>query len=226
MDEHQLADAAERLSRTLTPEELDETLRRITRGAVESLPEVHHASITIEHADGRLETAASTDDVAAALDARQSALGEGPAWEAARTDEQVVAADLAEDARFPAYSSAAEAAGVRAQAAVRLFTDGRCCGALNLYSRDRGAFTDLTELADLFARHSSAAAAQARELEVVRATALAAELVGRAVGVAMERYGFTQRGAFAFLTRLAEHHRVETPTVAQALIVASDRRAD
>lgn len=226
MDERFLVDAAETLSRSLTPTALDETLRRITRGAVDALPGVDHASITVRHDDGRLESVAPTDDVAATLDARQFSLEQGPCYEAATRGDHVVAPDLATEERFAAYAAEAAAVGVAAQVGLRLFTAEDRHGVLNLYSRVPGTFANVTELGDLFNQRSDAAASHARELEAVRAAAREAELVGRAVGIVMERYGFSQQDAFAFLTRLADHHHVEPRQVAEALIAASNGRAD
>ena len=52
------------------------------------------------------------------------------------------------------------------------------------------------------------------------------EKVGKAVGATMERYEFTDERAFAFLTRLAQHHDVPLPVVADAIITASETRGD
>lgn len=88
------------LHAALAPGDLAQTLRRVTDAAVELLPDVDGATITIEHANGRYETAAATGsvdagqepaggadagtpeltaDTAARLDRVQQALDEGPA---------------------------------------------------------------------------------------------------------------------------------------------------
>ena len=88
------------LHAALTPGDLTQTLRRVTDAAVELLPDVDGATITVEHADGRFETAAATGsvdagpepaggvgvaapelaaDTAARLDRLQQAFDEGPA---------------------------------------------------------------------------------------------------------------------------------------------------
>ena len=88
------------LHAALRPGDLALTLRRVTDAAVELLPDVDGATITVEHADGRFETAAATGSVnagpepaggggaaapelaagtAARLDRLQQALEEGPA---------------------------------------------------------------------------------------------------------------------------------------------------
>ncbi len=88
------------LHAALAPGDLAQTLGRVTDAAVELLPDVDGATITVEHADGRFETAAATGsvdaapeppggegeaapelaaDTAARLDRLQRALEEGPA---------------------------------------------------------------------------------------------------------------------------------------------------
>jgi ANTAR domain len=94
------------LHAALRPGDLAQTLRRVTDAAVELLPDVDGASITVEHEDGRFETAAATGSVEAGpepagdlspggpdmaagtaerLDRVQQALGEGPAVDVANS---------------------------------------------------------------------------------------------------------------------------------------------
>jgi hypothetical protein len=86
------------LHAALKPGDLVQTLRRVTDAAVELIPGVDGATITVEHEDGQVETAAATGstdpfaqqagepapreltaDTAARLDFLQQALEEGPA---------------------------------------------------------------------------------------------------------------------------------------------------
>jgi hypothetical protein len=87
------------LHAALAPGDLAQTLRRVTDAAVDLLPDVDSATITVEHADGHFETAAATSsvgagpepaeagaaapslaaDTAARLDRLQQVLDEGPA---------------------------------------------------------------------------------------------------------------------------------------------------
>jgi hypothetical protein len=69
MTDDRVLDTIKRLSANLTPGDLDHTLERITAAAVEVLPGVHYASITVKHADGSLGTAAPTDQMLLGLDA-------------------------------------------------------------------------------------------------------------------------------------------------------------
>jgi hypothetical protein len=221
-----LATSAEELASTLSPVDLDQTLRRITAAAVEALPDVDYASITVRHADGSLETVAPTDDSLCELDGVQYELQEGPCFEAACHTSYISSPDIANDDRFPRYSSHALAAGVLSQAGIRLFDAPTSQAALNLYSRRMGAFTDFESLAALFTRQSAQVIEYAEEIQHLNEAARTRDLVGRAVGIAMERYGLSDHRAFALLTRLSKHHGVALPVVAQAVLSASEGRSD
>jgi hypothetical protein len=224
MDSNELLQLAGRLSATWTAGDLDHTLSQITRAAVEVLPGVDYASITILHADQRLETIAPTDDLLWGVDAAQYELREGPCYEAAADAVQVVSPDLASDARFPRYAAAATAAGIYAQAGLRLFDAPKSRGALNLYSRETGALKDLSELTDLFTHHSAIAIDYAQQISNLQDAMHTRGLVGQAVGLVMERYGLSDERAFAFLTRLSQHGNVKLRTLAEQLVAAEPRQ--
>ena len=226
MEEHLLIEAAEELVAALSPVDLDQTLARVTAAAVEALPDVDYASITVRHADGRLETVATTDQSMCDLDSRQYELHEGPCYEAATDVDYVSAPDLATDGRYAQYASAAVAAGIQAQAGVRLYDAPTSQAALNLYSRRLGAFAEFESVASLVARQSATVIEYAREIQALHEAARTRDLVGRAVGIAMERYGLSDHRAFALLTRLAHRHDVGLDVVAQSIVSASASRAD
>ena len=213
-----LVELAQRLSRSLPPGDLDQTLSRITAAAVEVLPEVTMSSISIQHADGTLETAAPTDQVLCRVDAAQYELREGPCYEATVDTANVVSTDMANDDRFPRYREAALEAGIRAQVGIRLFDADRSRGALNLYSDRVGAFEDLGTLAELFRQQSAMALAYAHEVGTLREAVQTRQLIGQAVGIIMERYGLNDQRAFAFLTRLSSTRNVKLRVVAQEVV--------
>jgi hypothetical protein len=223
MTEQQLMDAMRRLSDTLEPGDLEQTLHRLTAAAVEVLPAVGQASITIAHADGSLDTVGETDQVIRDLDARQYELREGPCYLAASETSHIVARDLATDERFPRYGPAAAEAGIRSQAGIRLFDAPQGNGALNLYSAQVGAFEDLTVLSALFAHQAAVAIAYAGEVGNLRKAMQTRETIGKAVGIVMERYQLTDDRAFAFLTRLSQHRNVKLNRVAEEVVTASHR---
>jgi hypothetical protein len=221
MDNARILDVARRLADALTPGDLDSTLLQITQAAVEVLPDVQYASITIKQANGRLETAAPTDDLLLGLDAAQYDLQEGPCYEAAVDSVHVTAPDLATDERFPRYAPVAVKAGIRAQAGIRLFENQASQGALNLYSEEVGAFADLGILGALFAHQSAMALDYAREIEGLQEAMRNRGIVGQAIGIIMERFQLDDARAFGFLVRLSQHENVKVRVLAEELVARS-----
>lgn len=217
-------DSMERLRRALTPGDLDHTLRQIVQAAVEVLPRVDRASITVCHDDGRLETVQPSDEALLRLDIAQYDLREGPCYEAATESVHVIAPDLATDDRFPRYAGVALEHGVRAQAGLRLFDGPRSQGALNLYSREAGAFADFADLGDLFLHQAGTAIAYAQEVDDLRKALDARRVIGQAIGILMERYELTDDRAFAFLARLSSHRNVKLRQVAREVVEEAEAR--
>jgi hypothetical protein len=225
MHDEQLVETMRQLSKSLTPRALDETLRNITTAAVELLPEVEYASITVLHDDQRLETVAPTHEVLLPLDAAQYELREGPCYEAAASTVHIISPDLAADQRFPRYSSIAVASGIKAQAGLRLFQAPRANGALNLYSQTVGAFADFDSLAALFAHQSATAIEYAREIDNLEQALRTRSTIGEAIGIVMERYKLTEQRAFAFLARLSQTSNTKLRQVAEEVVEEVERQS-
>ena len=226
MDHARVLVATRRLADSLKPGDLDKTLAQITRAAIEVLPDVEYCSITVKHADGSLETVAPTHDVLREVDAAQYTLQEGPCYDAAVDTVHVIAPNLAADERFPKYAAVAIAAGIRAQAGVRLFDAPKSQGALNLYSTRVGSFADIESLSALFAHQAAVAIRYATEITNLAEAVRTRTTIGQAVGIVMERYQLTDERAFAFLTRLSQHRNVKLRLVAQEIVAASEHRGD
>jgi GAF domain-containing protein len=224
MTDERMTETARRLAQALEPGDLDETLQRITAAAVEVLPDADYASITVLHADGRLETVAATDDLLCAVDAAQSELREGPCYEAAVDAVHVVLPDLAAEPRFPQYATIATSAGIRAQAGIRLFDAPKSRGALNLYSTSVGAFADLESLAALFSHEAAVAISYANEISDLNEALRTRTMIGQAIGIVMERFELTDERAFAFLSRLSQDRNVKLRLVALEIIASAEDR--
>lgn len=226
MDRAELLNTARRLARSLAPGDLDNTLRRITSAAVDELPQVTCASITIRSGDGRLRTVAETSSVLLEVDRKQYELRDGPGFHASVDELFVLAPDLETDDRWPDYSAVAVSAGLRSQAGLRLYEHQDGVGSLNLYSDEVGAFTDLGELGDLFLHEAVTAIDYAREIDNVKVAARARLDVGQAVGITMERYELTDERAFALLVRTSEHRGVTVHLVAQEILAATEEQGE
>jgi len=226
MDATGLLEATERLSKSLTPGDLDHTLSRITAAAVEVLPEVEYASFTIKHSDGRVETVAPTDELLWGVDAAQYELREGPCYDAATDGVHILSPDLANDSRFPRYAATAVATGIRSQAGLRLFDAPKSQGALNLYSTKVGSFQSLGEIGALFTHQSAMAIAYAQEIDNLEEALQSRRTIGQAIGLLMERYTLTDQRAFAFLTRLSQHRNVKLRRISKELVADAQRAGE
>jgi len=112
----------------------------------------------------------------------------------------------------------ATAAGIQAQAGVRLFDAPASNGALNLYADHPGAFQDLGSLGELFAHQSAMALAYAREISQLNEAVRTRQLIGEAVGVVMERYNLDDARAFGLLTRLSQESNTKLRVIAEGLL--------
>jgi len=220
-DEH-VIDTVRRMAEALEPGDLDETLQRITSSAVRVLPDVEHASITVLHEDGSIDSSAETSELVTEVDAKQYELQEGPCFEAATEMSHVVSTNLAADERFPRYGKVAVEAGLRSQAGIRLFDSTKARGALNLYSSKVGAFEDLSMLNQLFVSQAAVALAYAIEVGDLRRAMRTRETIGKAVGIVMERYKLSDDRAFAFLARVSQNRNVKLNQVAEEVIAANE----
>ena len=220
MTPESLLDSTASLAGRLAPGDLDATLSQVTAAAVELIPDVAYASISLR-GDDRIRTVSATDPLVEALDAQQYALREGPCYAAATDTAHVVAPDLANDARFTRYGPVAAAAGCTSQAAFRLFDRGRTQAALNLYSTRTGAFEDLGSTTALFRSEAAIALAYAHGISNLQEALETRTTIGKAVGLVMERYQLDDVRAFAFLTRLSQHRNVKLRLVAEELVAGA-----
>ncbi|MEJ7633268.1 GAF and ANTAR domain-containing protein [Aeromicrobium sp.] len=222
MVDETLSDSMRRLAEALRPGDFDSTLAAITAAAVEVLPDVDFASITVKHSDDTIATAAPTDPLVLDLDGAQYRLKEGPCYDAAVETVHVISPDLASDRRFPEYGPYVVSKGIRAQAGLRLFDAPSSQGALNLYSHRAGAFEDFETLANLFAHQAAVALSYAREIADLDQALKSRTTIGQAIGILTERYGLNEERSFAFLTRLSQHRNVKLRLVAAEIVDGQD----
>ena len=203
-----------------------ESLGILTRRAVEIIPGVDFASITVKTGDGRLETLAPTDEVVVRLDQLQYDLQEGPCYDAATGEDILVCDDLADDPRWPTYGPRAAELGVRSQIGLELVTDETRRAALNLYGAQVAPFDGGVEVARLFASHAGLTMGFVRSVEELRNALRTRKVIGQAIGIVMERYSLSEDRAFQFLVRLSQSGNVKLRTVADDLVSSLNRQAD
>ncbi|WP_329260410.1 GAF and ANTAR domain-containing protein [Streptomyces sp. NBC_01478] len=203
----------------LGQESSDAALRRIVSSSVEIVEGCDSAGIVIRDND-TMRTLASTDGLAAESDRLQEHLGEGPCFDITRAKGGAHVfriADLTEhQRRWPRYAPAAGELGVGSMMTFLLFADDEEFGALNMYARRPGAFTEVSETAGvLLASHAAVALSGARTYAQMHSALTTRHVIGEAMGIVMERYHLDEDGAFAVLRDLSQKRNVKLRAIAQ-----------
>ncbi|MET7475985.1 GAF and ANTAR domain-containing protein [Streptomyces sp. NPDC005648] len=203
----------------LAQDSVTATLERITRSATELVDGCDAAGILVLH-DSAVETLAPTHELVSESDQLQVRLGEGPCFDAARSsegDRVFRIADLTvEHRRWPAYAPQAHALGVGSMMGFLLFTDDEDLGALNLYSRKPGAFTENSELAGwLLASHAAVAFSSARTHAQMEQAVATRHIIGEAMGILMGTHHLTEEEAFNVLRRYSQANNIKLREVAR-----------
>jgi AmiR/NasT family two-component response regulator len=87
-----------------------------------------------------------------------------------------------------------------------------------------GSFTDMSLLGQLFAHQAAVALDYAREIDNLQEAMRTRQLIGRAVGIAMERYQLNEERAFAFLARVSQTRNVKLRAVAEEVVAEAEQR--
>jgi GAF domain-containing protein len=167
----------------------------------------------------RLETVALTHETVEKVDALQSEYGEGPAAAVSIDLECLAVGNLSLESRWPSWTPAVVALGIRSLLAVRLHPPSPARGCLALYAtRPRTADRDDVAVAHIFASHASLAfASDRREAELWRAID-ARHLIGQAQGILMERFDIDATQAFGVLRRYSNDRNVKLRVIAEWII--------
>jgi GAF domain-containing protein len=228
------SDIARRLYRAET---VEDTLQEIADLSCRTVNGCDFAGMSFVR--GReIETPAQTHPTIGELDALQSELGEGPCVDAIAEHETFYSQDLADEERWPKFSSRAVEKGMRSLLSFRLFIDEgeegeRTMGALNLYSRERAAFDESArEVGLILASHASVALAGAQALADQKeqvahlGQALTSrDVIGQAKGILMERERLTADQAFDLLRRASQHLNIKLRDVADRVAETGERPA-
>ncbi|HEY3559455.1 MAG TPA: GAF and ANTAR domain-containing protein [Kribbella sp.] len=210
------------------PIDLDETLGIITAGAVAAMPGIEYASISLTRRDGRIETLAPTDVVAVKADELQYELSEGPCLDAALEEPVVRVDDIRTDPRWPAYGPrVAKELGIGAQIAFQFRAEPHVRGGVNLYSGEPGTLTDETQqLGFLFANLVAVALGWSRQDETMTQALGNRDVVGKAIGIVMERYRLDPDRAFSFLLRTSQAGNIKLRDVAAGIVADAIERTE
>ncbi|HVC25915.1 MAG TPA: ANTAR domain-containing protein [Acidimicrobiales bacterium] len=185
---------------------VDGSLRLVVALARATIGGADGVSVSLRR-HGRLATVAATDRTISAMDAGQYATGEGPCVAAAAAGRWFHVADLGAEVRWPAFTPAARALGIRSILSSPLLSRDIPVGALNIYSRTADAFASVDqELAALFAAQTSlilgdagVVVSDAQLAERLQEAMRGRQTIALAQGVIMEREGVDEMGAYTVL---------------------------
>jgi GAF domain-containing protein len=219
VDDDQLAQQLSAFARRVQSENdpglmLDE----IVKAAVALIPGVDEASISVVIGRRDVTSQHPSGDLPAKVDAVQTETGQGPCLDAAYEHETVRVPDMASEVRWPRFAPRACALGAASMLSIQLWVENDNLGALNLYSRTAGSFTDESEhVGLLFASHAAIAFAGADKVQHLNTAVARRDLIGQAKGILMERFKITADQAFSVLVRVSQDNNRKLFAVAEEL---------
>jgi GAF domain-containing protein len=218
------------LSQLMVSEEsVDATLNRVASIARRTIGACAMAGVTVIR-DGSPATVAFTDAEAPEIDRAQYDSDAGPCLEAFRTGTPIRIESMGEDARWPAFGSAALSHGIRSSLSLPLIVRGETLGALNLYSRSVAGFDDADEeLGGLFATQGAVAVANAELYwstydltQQLRSALVTRDLIGQAKGILMTRRGVTSDEAFDLLRAASQRLDIDLGEAANIVALTGE----
>lgn len=224
MDDATRAAVFAELSRELMTEgEEQPTLRAVVDRAVELIPAVDTCSVTLRRRRNRLETLASTSELALRCDQMQYALSEGPCVDAVWQEDSYLVEDVTTETRWPRWAAQVSETGVASILSVRLSNDDETIGALNMYAFKPHAFgPDDVDLALIYTTHAANALNTARMVSGLRTAMHSRHLIGVAQGILMARFDLDLDRSFKLLQRYASETNTKLRQVAEFVVSHRD----
>lgn len=205
--------------------DLDEVLSKLGED-IAAVVGVAGAGVMVEGGDGELHFVSASNEVLRELERLQIEHGEGPCLLAYRTGETVIAADLAEDERFPEFGPRAIEAGMRSVYSFPLSFGKDTVGALNLYD-DAASGLDgerleacrtLADVATIYLLHSREVEAD-KQLSAQLEHALGSRVpIEQAKGFVAASRGIHTDEARDLLRDFARRNQLKLRDVAQAVV--------
>jgi len=197
---------------------LADTLARIVDFAQQALA-CDQAGILLVHSRAKLETMLATNDAVERSHDLQRKLDEGPCLDAIEGEPVYVSGDVENDIRWPRWGSEVAPLGLRSVISVRLASQNRRYGSLNLYAPVVDAWEEGdVDVARVFARHASVAVATAHHEAGLKVAADTRNVIGQAQGILMERFGIDADRSFAVLSRLSQARNLKLRSLAEQLV--------
>jgi GAF domain-containing protein len=210
-----LGNVARELQQQPTP---TDTLSTVVRMAIDLVPGAEEASISVVIGRKDVTSQAPSSDLPERVDAVQVEVGEGPCLDAVYEQHTVRVADMQVEQRWPEFAQRAAGLGALSMLSFQLYVEGDNLGALNLYARTAGAFTDDSEhIGLLVAAHAAVAYAGAQTESQLHQAINSRDLIGQAKGILMERFDVDADRAFAILVGFSQQSGTKLHEVAYRL---------
>jgi GAF domain-containing protein len=216
---------------------VDEVLRDVAQFAVQAIPGVEGAGVTMtDSSEGtpQPQAWAVTADFVSEIDHVQyRELHEGPCITCMQSRRPAISGSLGSDGRWPRFGGRVARMGVHSALSMPLMVADQVVGAINAYAHERDAFaTHSVQLASQFAAPAAVSVFNARLLADARdrAERLQRALVSRtvidqAIGIVRARTGVSAEEAFDRLVNLSQADNVKLRVVAERLVEEAVRRA-
>jgi len=200
-------------------ETVDQALEEAVRLAMDTVDGAELGGISWLVRGRPMETAGATDAVVERLNNLAFDLDEGPCLDAGQDQTTSIIDDLAAETRWPRFAPRAAELGVRSMLSCALSSPRRTLGALNLYSREPGAFSDDdARMAEIYAAHASIVLVS-RQLEAdLRVAVDSRGLIGQAIGILIERHKVQPKQAFDMLVHASQRRHVKLRDIAAQLV--------
>ncbi|GGS80958.1 transcription antitermination regulator [Streptomyces badius] len=202
------------------------TLDRIAGSATELVEDCDAAGILILRGE-QVQTLAATGPLAEESHRLQERMKEGPCFDAARRRDGERVFRISDmtvlQQRWPAFAPQAAELGIGSMMGFLLFTDDENLGALNLYSRFPGRFTETSETAGwVLASHAAVALSSARNHAQLTEAVATRHVIGEAMGILMARHCIPENEAFNRLRGHSQDHNVKLREVAREVTELGD----
>jgi hypothetical protein len=206
---------------------VEHTLGLVVRGAIQTVPHVDQAGISLVERGGRVESYVPSSQVVRELDELQNELGEGPCLDSIWREQRTTIEDMARaHERWPRYAPAARERGVGALMSFQLFAEKGSAGALNLYAAEPHVFDESTaDAGRLFAAQAALVLHGAQRVQGLHLALENRDVIGQAKGILMERFGIGQQQAFSMLVESSQNTNMKLVKVAEWLAAEAEKRS-
>jgi transcriptional regulator with GAF, ATPase, and Fis domain len=206
-------------------EDYEQTLRRITETAVDTVDGCEAASLSLVQG-GVPVTRAATSPLATRGDQLQYDEGEGPCLDAAMQERWLYTPDVATDQRWPRSGARMHRElGVGSMFSCRLTLDSaprHTLGGINLYATSPDAFDqDDRMLAILLSSMGALVVDASLRQAQLRAAIESRQVIGEAVGILRHQSNLSSEEAFAVLTRASQRMNIKLREVARRIVQAT-----